>query len=306
MTEFAHRFHLAPMPPPETKEERDLLRGIERQKLPPTPEVAWFLLRGALVREDASLLTLADAVAERASTSIDTSAELHYVRARIAHARSDDTSRALYDFCSRLPSAPTGADISMSCWFLTQWSPHPLLSKRVTSFVGNFVPVDTGSADSVAWLEAMRRLGLRPSPELLDTLRELAEKEKRPDDTPDVAEILRRVCFWAFANELADDDAFRRAGEHCALACLYSSTLPETDRSGMAAGAFALLRWYQHTGEPKWLSRARLLAGRIPVGPLSSNVLWDLVDGDLHCALAQMEMERPETAELPPFDASSL
>ncbi|HYP06068.1 MAG TPA: AarF/UbiB family protein [Bryobacteraceae bacterium] len=245
----------------------------------------WIAFRAAVLRNAPHLLTAADIAAETAASCAGACSMLHYVRARIADARCDSYGRALADFLGSLHDPPEPAEISAACWFIARGASAPQLTRVLETYLNSSRPDDPGSEASVAWLRAFRALGRAPSEELRERLHVLTEQEKHSDTLAGPRNALDRICFWALADDLCYEDAYRRSGEHVALACL--DIVPE-DAGSVTDRAFAILHWYRHTGDPKWLSRAHMLARRCKNGSL----------------LLALELERPELAELPPYDLS--
>jgi hypothetical protein len=173
---------------------------------------------------------------------------------------------------------------------LEQGSTDTHLQVLLETFVASTRPQDSGSEQSLAWLRAVRCLGTVSQQQLTEILNELAEQEKSSCADPGRLDELNRVCFWALADEMASSDSFRRAGEHCALACLFLSNTGETDADGTARRVLALLRWYQHTGDSKWLHRAQIVRDKAALQQSDRTSPF--------ARLVLLEMEKPERAEL--------
>jgi hypothetical protein len=279
MADFAIRFAAAEMPPAQKCHPPSALVGdMQQRTFLSNVEAAWFLMRAALIREDAALLAKADVLAE--STAV------HYVRARVAHARCDSFSRALHHFSRSIESEPGLSDVPAICWFLSQGISAPELRRTAEEFQRTVQPDNAGSREALAWLQLTQVLGNVAQDEVVSRLRNLAEQERNWSAATPPPDVAQRLRFWALANQLTFDDTCRRAGEHVALACLdhHDSDLPFR--------SFALLEWFRCTGDPKWMARTRLLA-KLPVSlPGNGSSSWSR-------AQLELELEKPEIFEFP-------
>ena len=94
-------------------------------------------------------------------------------------------------------------------------------------------------------------------------------------------------------------DAFEVAGGGHGLCC------------GFAGQAYAQLNLYRHSGEQRWLRQARILAQKASEAGNGFHALrWEglphsLYKGDIGVAVLVAEMEKPETAAMPFFEATS-
>ena len=99
--------------------------------------------------------------------------------------------------------------------------------------------------------------------------------------------------------EKAAMDAFEVAGGGHGLCC------------GFAGQAYAQLNLYRHSGEQRWLRQARILAQKASEAGNGFHALrWEglphsLYKGDIGVAVLVAEMEKPETAAMPFFEATS-
>lgn len=71
---------------------------------------------------------------------------------------------------------------------------------------------------------------------------------------------------------------------------------------GLAGRAYALLRLYRHTGESRWLERARVLADQAAGAPLCVPRPHALLRGHLGVAMLALDLEQPERAVMPLFE----
>lgn len=114
------------------------------------------------------------------------------------------------------------------------------------------------------------------------------------------------VFLWALADEIFREERYRELAEKAAWhAWEHPDRFPNLC-CGLTGRAFALLRYYRHTGERAWLVRAQQLAG-LAFSPFDSSFDWNaltlsLFRGALGPALLSIELERPERARMPVFD----
>ena len=115
------------------------------------------------------------------------------------------------------------------------------------------------------------------------------------------------VFLWTLAKEVLQDDNYMELAEKSAWhAWEHPDRFPNLC-CGLTGRAFALLRFYRHTGESKWLARANQLA-KLAFDPLVTEFAWNgqnlsLFRGVLGPAILAIELEQPERAIMPMFEA---
>jgi eukaryotic-like serine/threonine-protein kinase len=115
------------------------------------------------------------------------------------------------------------------------------------------------------------------------------------------------VFLWTLAHDVFQEDRFLELAEKSAW-----HTWEHPDRfpnlcCGLSGRAFALLRFYRHSGKSEWLVRAQQLA-RLTFHSLDHESVWDghtfsLFRGVLGPAMLAVELEQPERAVMPLFES---
>jgi eukaryotic-like serine/threonine-protein kinase len=286
--------------------------------------IALFLQRAAMVREDPHLLALADSWAERIDTAgarsfadgtstastYHGSAGIFFVRALIGEARSDRNARAsaVRDFLEAvgagdvlpaLAGAVTAAallgDPELRGWIAAQARRQFLTADRGRPGVAHGRP-----GEVYALLKASQALGVAPGPDVLCELQRLSEQS--PATAPGWCRgRAGMVYLWKLAHEVLGDERFLALGDRDALAAFQHPDGDPTLCSGLAGRSLALLHWYQQTGEPVWLRRARETARRaVRAAPLLEG-RPGLLRGRAGIALLEVELQAPEDARMPLF-----
>jgi serine/threonine-protein kinase len=117
------------------------------------------------------------------------------------------------------------------------------------------------------------------------------------------------IGLWTLANRVTGEDRFLQMAELAALDAWQQDPGDTHLCCGLAGIAYGLLNLYRHTGEPIWLERSRLLAERAATRALNatrmhpSATAHSLFRGDVGLAVLLTDLERPEGAAFPLFDA---
>ncbi len=298
--------------------------------------LALVLYRTALVRDDPRLLALADAWAERTGTAsegafhapalgltaaaLGTSSILHgpagveWLRALIADARQDRRARdlAMRAFLDRVTPEHSGdvmfgsaGAVLAASELLDVCGPSTELAAWMARAAAGIdrqadVPgIAHGAAGCLyATLRAHLSAGVPVCPAALEQLEQLAAQQ--PLTAPGWCRGTGgMVHLWALAHTIVGDRRFAALGNRDAE---YTFRHPDGNPDlccGLAGRAFALLRWYRHTGEPVWLRRARILQRKAQQAAVFLENPYGLLKGAAGVALLAVELELPVTARMP-------
>jgi eukaryotic-like serine/threonine-protein kinase len=110
------------------------------------------------------------------------------------------------------------------------------------------------------------------------------------------------VHLWTLAHAMLGDERFAKLAQQAAWNAYESPPAGGGLCCGFAGRAYSLLCLYRHTGEARWLSRARLLADRAATSIQAATLRRDsLYKGDVGVALLAAELDAPERACMPLF-----
>jgi lantibiotic modifying enzyme len=114
-----------------------------------------------------------------------------------------------------------------------------------------------------------------------------------------------QALLWTLAARLWDDGGFDGLADLAAwTAYEEAADAPGDLCCGLAGRAYALLCRYRHTGEQRWLARARTLAGRAMARPLRhAHLSNSLYHGDVGIALLTADILAPNFARMPLIEA---
>ena len=179
-----------------------------------------------------------------------------------------------------------------------------------------------------AQLLAHNALRLRPPAAIHDRLEQLANYAEptgrgiswlgtvlHPDQTSETLAHAPGWCsgsagyvfLWTLADEIFQEERYRVLAEKAAWhAWEHPDRFPNLC-CGLTGRAFALLRYYRHTGERAWLVKAQQLA-ELAFSPFDTSFEWNaltlsLFRGAIGPALLAIELECPERALMPVFDS---
>jgi eukaryotic-like serine/threonine-protein kinase len=117
------------------------------------------------------------------------------------------------------------------------------------------------------------------------------------------------VFLWSLAHRITGDEHWLALAEKAGLEAADNPSPEWSLCCGLTGRGFALLNLYKHTGDPRWLRRAKLLAARA-VGSATSagasdgdGYLYSLYRGLTGLTNFLVDLERPEEACLPMFEA---
>lgn len=111
------------------------------------------------------------------------------------------------------------------------------------------------------------------------------------------------IHLWTLADRIHHDPSFAALAEGAARHVWSNSNRMSADLCcGLGGQAYGLLALYKHSGERRWLDRARLM-GKKAV-EISGVLPWhgSLYKGKLGLALLTAEMRRPESSAMPFFE----
>jgi serine/threonine-protein kinase len=115
------------------------------------------------------------------------------------------------------------------------------------------------------------------------------------------------VFLWTLAHDVFQEDRFLELAEKASWhAWEHPDRFPNLC-CGLTGRAFALLRFYRHSGKSEWLGRAQQLA-KFAFHSLDHESVWEghtlsLFRGALGPALLAVELEQPERAVMPIFES---
>jgi serine/threonine-protein kinase len=114
------------------------------------------------------------------------------------------------------------------------------------------------------------------------------------------------VLLWSQAHRTLGRDEYGALVERAAWNVWESNATVPSLCCGLAGRAYALLTCYRHTGEPRWLTRARGLADRAARNAASGGIdrpfAMSLFKGDVGLAVLAADLAAPEAACLPLFE----
>jgi serine/threonine-protein kinase len=114
------------------------------------------------------------------------------------------------------------------------------------------------------------------------------------------------VLLWSQAHRTFGRDGYGALVERSAWNAWESTATVASLCCGLAGRAYALLTCYRHTGDPRWLSRARGLADRAARNAASGGIdrpfAMSLFKGDVGLAVLAADLAAPEAACLPLFE----
>jgi len=113
------------------------------------------------------------------------------------------------------------------------------------------------------------------------------------------------VALWTLAHTRLREDRWARLAEQAAWTTAECAVLAACDLCcGLAGRAYALLTLHRHSGDEAWLVRARRLADLAATSVRDDALRRDsLYKGELGVALLAAELEAPESARMPLFEA---
>jgi eukaryotic-like serine/threonine-protein kinase len=112
------------------------------------------------------------------------------------------------------------------------------------------------------------------------------------------------VHLWTIAHRLLRDDKYAQLAVMAAWTACEGPDAGGALCCGLAGRAYALSALYRHSGEREWLLRARDLAERAVMAIQSTAPRRDsLYNGEIGVALLAAELQSPELARMPLFDA---
>jgi serine/threonine-protein kinase len=115
--------------------------------------------------------------------------------------------------------------------------------------------------------------------------------------------------LWVLAHQMYGDRLYLDLAERAAMDAFEGSSGGHAICCGFAGQAYAQVSLYKHTGERMWLDQARALtrkaaaAGNAILRRRDQGLPYSLYKGDVGVAVLIAEMEKPETAALPFFEA---
>ena len=179
------------------------------------------------------------------------------------------------------------------------WAGLLYTALRAASVVGAAVPADVRDRlDQLAAIGRGGRDGLRWPGTILHP----GVAATTPNDAPGwCSGSAGHVLLWTEASRVLDDRALLDTAAQAAHYALEHPARNPDFCCGTTGRAAALLRLYQATGEPRWLTGARRLCAAAAAAWRPSSADPTLRRGPLGTALLVLELEQPEAAELPPF-----
>ena len=112
------------------------------------------------------------------------------------------------------------------------------------------------------------------------------------------------VPLWVAAHRTFGDETYARWARMAAWSAYEGPPAPGDLCCGYAGRAYALLTLHRHTGDRRWLARARSLAGRAATSVRADSLRRDsLYKGEVGVALLAADLEAPEYARMPLFEA---